>query len=171
MKAHAITACILLSCLSSSYGFSVAGREVASRTVLSAKKKEATDAPGMDPAKRAALDGVLNQIERSYGRGSIVKLGDAANMVVDSISSGALTLDAALGGGFPKGMSQTIKLPSGLTFFFLLFLIVSSYISTRSGGRDLWPRVLWKDNTCTSCHCRVPKSRRNSCVRRCRTRS
>ena len=43
----------------------------------------------MDPAKRAALDGVLNQIERSYGRGSIVKLGDAGNMVVDSISTGA----------------------------------------------------------------------------------
>mmetsp|Transcript_42924 Transcript_42924/g.124092 ORF Transcript_42924/g.124092 Transcript_42924/m.124092 type:complete len:410 (-) Transcript_42924:218-1447(-) len=58
---------------------------------------------GMDPAKRAALDGVLNQIERSYGRGSIVKLGDADNMVVDSISTGALTLDAALGGGYPKG--------------------------------------------------------------------
>jgi len=57
----------------------------------------------MDPAKRAALDGVLNQIERSYGRGSIVKLGDAGHMVVDSISSGALTLDAALGGGYPKG--------------------------------------------------------------------
>jgi recombination protein RecA len=57
----------------------------------------------MDPAKRAALDGVLNQIERSYGRGSIQKLGEASNMAVATISSGALTLDAALGGGFPKG--------------------------------------------------------------------
>jgi recombination protein RecA len=57
----------------------------------------------MDPAKRAALDGVLNQIERNYGRGSIVKLGDADNMKVDTIGSGSLTLDAALGGGFPKG--------------------------------------------------------------------
>jgi len=56
-----------------------------------------------NPAKQAALEGVLNQIERSYGRGSIVKLGDAENMVVDSISSGSLTLDAALGGGYPKG--------------------------------------------------------------------
>jgi hypothetical protein len=78
---------------------------------LAAKKKAAAadkpDAdsgrPGMDPAKRAALDGVLNQIERSYGRGSIQKLGEAGNMVVASIPSGALTLDAALGGGFPKG--------------------------------------------------------------------
>ena len=34
----------------------------------------------MDPAKRAALNGVLNQIERSYGRGSVVKLGDAEGM-------------------------------------------------------------------------------------------
>mmetsp|Transcript_29608 Transcript_29608/g.45223 ORF Transcript_29608/g.45223 Transcript_29608/m.45223 type:complete len:446 (-) Transcript_29608:256-1593(-) len=54
-------------------------------------------------AKRAALDGVLQKIERSYGRGSIVKLGDADNMKVESISTGALTLDAALGGGYPKG--------------------------------------------------------------------
>ena len=58
----------------------------------------------IDPAKRAALDGVLNQIDRSYGRGSVVRLGDADNMRVDCISSGALTLDVALGGGgFPKG--------------------------------------------------------------------
>ncbi|KAG7342319.1 recombinase A [Nitzschia inconspicua] len=80
--------------------------------ILEAKKKVVEDGDGvdlsskpssMDPAKRAALDGVLNQIERSYGRGSIVKLGDAGNMVVESISTGALTLDAALGGGFPKG--------------------------------------------------------------------
>ena len=56
-----------------------------------------------DPAKRAALEGVLNQIERSYGRGSIVKLGDCDAMRIDSIGSGSLTLDAALGGGFPKG--------------------------------------------------------------------
>ena len=57
----------------------------------------------MDPAKRAALNGVLNQIERSYGRGSVVKLGDAEGMKIDCIGSGSLTLDAALGGGFPKG--------------------------------------------------------------------
>jgi recombination protein RecA len=81
-----------------------------STPLFAAKKKAAADTPdedsgrpGMDPAKRAALDGVLNQIERSYGRGSIQKLGEASNMAVATISSGALTLDAALGGGFPKG--------------------------------------------------------------------
>lgn len=54
-------------------------------------------------AKRAALDGVLSKIERSYGRGSVVKLGDAASMTVQCVSSGSLTLDVALGGGYPKG--------------------------------------------------------------------
>lgn len=74
-------------------------------SVLAKGRKSVDDEDGgkVDSAKRAALDGVLNQIERSYGRGSIVKLGDAGNMVIDSISSGALTLDAALGGGYPKG--------------------------------------------------------------------
>ena len=57
----------------------------------------------MNAAKKAALDGVLQQIERNYGRGSIMKLGDADAMVVDCIGTGALTLDAALGGGYPKG--------------------------------------------------------------------
>lgn len=66
-------------------------------------KKAGGEAPDIDSSKKAALDGVLQQIERNYGRGSIVKLGDAENMVVESISTGALTLDAALGGGYPKG--------------------------------------------------------------------
>jgi hypothetical protein len=72
-------------------------------------KKDGDDADDgkkdeMDPAKRAALQGVLSQIERSYGRGSVVRLGDASHMIVDSTPSGSLTLDAALGGGgYPKG--------------------------------------------------------------------
>lgn len=54
---------------------------------------DATDDPTtINPAKKAALDGVLQQIERSYGRGSILKLGDAEGMRVESIGSGALTL-------------------------------------------------------------------------------
>jgi len=82
---------------------------VAESRLEARKKKQENDdpkeqPPQADPAKRAALDGVLTQIERSYGRGSIVQLGSAAHMEVASISSGALTLDAALGGGgFPKG--------------------------------------------------------------------
>lgn len=46
---------------------------------------------------------VLTQIERNFGKGSIMRLGDATRMKVETISSGALTLDLALGGGLPKG--------------------------------------------------------------------
>jgi len=56
-----------------------------------------------NPDKEKALNLVLNQIERNFGKGSIVRLGDAPRMRVESISTGALTLDVALGGGFPKG--------------------------------------------------------------------
>ena len=50
-----------------------------------------------------ALDLVLGQIERNFGKGSIMRLGDASRMRVETISTGALTLDLALGGGYPKG--------------------------------------------------------------------
>jgi len=53
--------------------------------------------------KKKALDSVLKNIERSFGKGSIVRLGDATRMKVETIPSGALTLDLALGGGLPKG--------------------------------------------------------------------
>ncbi len=53
--------------------------------------------------KQKALTLVLNQIERSFGKGAIMRLGDATRMRVETIPSGALTLDLALGGGLPKG--------------------------------------------------------------------
>lgn len=55
------------------------------------------------PEKQKALNLVLTQIERTFGKGSIMRLGDAANMKVETVSSGALTLDLALGGGLPRG--------------------------------------------------------------------
>ncbi len=53
--------------------------------------------------KQKALNLVLNQIERSFGKGAIMRLGDATRMKVETISTGSLTLDLALGGGLPKG--------------------------------------------------------------------
>lgn len=46
----------------------------------------------VNPAKRAALDGVLQRIERNYGRGSIVMLGNADRMNVDCVGTGSMTL-------------------------------------------------------------------------------
>jgi recombination protein RecA len=56
-----------------------------------------------NPDKEKALGLVLNQIERNFGKGTIMRLGDASQMRVETISSGSLTLDLALGGGLPKG--------------------------------------------------------------------
>jgi recombination protein RecA len=53
--------------------------------------------------KQKALSMVLGQIERNFGKGAIMRLGDAARMKVETIPTGALTLDLALGGGLPKG--------------------------------------------------------------------
>ena len=53
--------------------------------------------------KEKALSLVVGQIERNFGKGSIMRLGDASRMRVETISTGALTLDLALGGGYPKG--------------------------------------------------------------------
>lgn len=53
--------------------------------------------------KQKALATVLNQIERNFGKGSIMRLGEASRMQVATIQTGALTLDLALGGGLPKG--------------------------------------------------------------------
>jgi recombination protein RecA len=61
-----------------------------------ASKNEATE-------KQKALSMVLNQIERNFGKGSIMRLGEASRMQVATIPTGALTLDLALGGGLPKG--------------------------------------------------------------------
>jgi recombination protein RecA len=53
--------------------------------------------------KEKALNLVLTQIDRTFGKGTIMRLGDASRMRVETIPSGALTLDLALGGGLPKG--------------------------------------------------------------------
>lgn len=52
----------------------------------------------------AALDDAINQIEKKFGKGSVMRLGDRTAVDVDVIPSGSLTLDKALGiGGYPKG--------------------------------------------------------------------
>ena len=55
--------------------------------------------------KRKALEAALGQIEKQYGKGSVMKLGESsANMQVETVPTGSLSLDIALGvGGVPKG--------------------------------------------------------------------
>ena len=58
----------------------------------------------MSENKQKALEAALSQIEKSFGKGSIMKLGEQAGLKIPSISTGSLGLDIALGiGGLPKG--------------------------------------------------------------------
>ncbi|MFZ4067020.1 MAG: recombinase RecA [Phenylobacterium sp.] len=57
-----------------------------------------------DGEKQRALEAALTQIDRAFGKGAVMKLGDKASMEVEAVSSGSLGLDIALGiGGLPKG--------------------------------------------------------------------
>ncbi len=54
--------------------------------------------------RRAALENALKQIEKQFGKGSIMKLGESTHMQVETVPSGSIALDIALGiGGFPRG--------------------------------------------------------------------
>ncbi|HEY6426793.1 MAG TPA: ATPase domain-containing protein, partial [Acidimicrobiales bacterium] len=51
-----------------------------------------------------ALDAALGQIEKQFGKGSVMRMGDNPSMNIESIPTGALSLDLALGiGGLPRG--------------------------------------------------------------------
>lgn len=58
----------------------------------------------MSEEKRKALDIALKQIEKDFGKGAVMKLGENTHLNVDALSTGILSLDVALGvGGIPKG--------------------------------------------------------------------
>ncbi|MBI5412308.1 recombinase RecA [Candidatus Peregrinibacteria bacterium] len=53
--------------------------------------------------KMDAVKNALAQIEKNFGQGAVMKMGDVQKIKVETISTGALSLDAALGGGIPRG--------------------------------------------------------------------
>ena len=82
--------------------------------------KEKAPVPSAAPAsdKKRAIDTAMAQIEKMYGKGSIMRLGDQTNLNVDYIPTGSLALDVALGiGGLPRGRIVEIYGPdsSGTT--------------------------------------------------------
>ena len=71
-----------------------------------AKKSEpktSADKPAADEGKLKALGLAMEQITKQFGDGSIMKLGEAKKVDVELLPSGSLSLDLALGGGYPKG--------------------------------------------------------------------
>ncbi len=71
-----------------------------------AERKTAAKAAKMsgNEDRKKALDAALQQIERNYGKGAVMRLGENIGMNIDSIPTGSMALDAALGiGGLPRG--------------------------------------------------------------------
>ena len=98
--------------------------------------------PAVNADKLKALRAAMDKIEKNYGKGSIMKLGDESIESIEVIPTGSIALNAALGvGGYPKGR------------------VIEIYGPESSG----------KDNTGNPCYCRSTEIRWYCCVYRCRT--
>ena len=76
---------------------------------MAEKKQSAADKKAAGD-KKSALETALAQIEKQFGKGAVMKLGQNVTMQVDAISTGSISLDMALGiGGLPRFSSITRK--------------------------------------------------------------
>lgn len=79
---------------------------------MAEKKRAVAAAPAPAGNKQKALETALAQIEKNYGKGAVMRLGENVNMNVECIPTGSLTLDMALGvGGLPRGRITEIYGP------------------------------------------------------------
>lgn len=80
-----------------------------------------TDSKVSSSDKKAALTAALSQIEKSFGKGAVIIMGDHETQKIETVSSGSISVDLALGGGYPKGRIVEIYGPesSGKTTFCL----------------------------------------------------
>ena len=98
----------------------------------------------VDADRQKALDAALAQIDRAFGKGSAMKLGQKETMQVEAISTGSLGLDIALGvGGLPKGR------------------VIEVYGPESSGKTTLALHVLAEHQECHAAHRRA-QARRES---------
>ena len=107
---------------------------------MAERKKATTETAGPAADKKRALETAIAQIERTYGKGSIMRLGANEQVVVESIPTGSLALDLALGiGGVPRGRIIEIYGPesSGKT---TLALHIAAEAQKRGGRGGLHRR-------------------------------
>ena len=73
-------------------------------TAASATPRDSNREPARDPARDSALNRAVQQIEKQFGKGSVMKLDGDVKPTIDGIPTGSLSLDIALGGsGIPRG--------------------------------------------------------------------
>lgn len=108
---------------------------MATQTKADKTKAAAQDgeAPNIDPRRQAALDTALQQVEKSFGKGSAMRLGDRPEQDVEVIPTGSLALDMALGiGGLPRGRVVEIYGPESSGKTTLALHVVAN--AQRNGG-------------------------------------
>ncbi len=87
----------------------------------------------MEDNKRRALASALSQIEKQFGKGAVMRMGDRANEPIDTVSTGSLGLDVALGiGGLPRGRVVEIYGPESSGKTTLTLQVIAS--CQRNGG-------------------------------------
>ncbi len=109
------------------------GKKKTTKATTQVEQKPGTDKPAMDPGRKQALDRALAQIEKAHGKGSIMTLDGDRLAGIKCVSTGALSLDLALGGrGLPEGRVVEVFGPesSGKT---TLALTVAANVQ-REGG-------------------------------------
>lgn len=100
---------------------------------MAEKKKAPVTTPGQANDKKKALETALAQIEKNYGKGAIMRLGDDIPVNVEALSTGSLSLDLALGiGGVPKGRIVEIYGPEASGKTTLALHVVAS--AQKAGG-------------------------------------
>ena len=100
---------------------------------MAEKKKIPISTPGQASDKKKALETCIAQIEKNYGKGAIMRLGDDIPVNVEALSTGSLSLDLALGiGGVPKGRIVEIYGPEASGKTTLALHVVAS--AQKAGG-------------------------------------
>jgi recombination protein RecA len=102
---------------------------MASKADTKKTEKEASEKSGKDKALGLALD----HIEKQFGKGSIMKLGEGTNADVECIPTGSISLDLALGGGIPKGRIIEIYGPESSGKTTLALHVIAE--AQKTGGR------------------------------------
>ena len=100
---------------------------------MAEKKKAVPAAAGENSDKKKALETAIAQIEKNYGKGTIMRLGDDIPVNVEALSTGSLSLDLALGiGGVPRGRIVEIYGPEASGKTTLALHVVAS--AQKAGG-------------------------------------
>jgi recombination protein RecA len=84
------------------------------------------------------LDLLVRRINRDFGNGSLMRLGDTSDLNIETLSTGPSQLDEALGGGFPKGRMIEIYGPEGSGKTTLALHAIAQ--TQKAGGVAVWHR-------------------------------